>query len=319
MNDVLFELPGHSSPTPAGYHDFMQEIALGPESDDDSAVTAQQHHHELQHSPVMNPPAQHADETHHTMDDVDMEDLFMAADTAGAAIEVDASLPHLPQQLPTAAKLPSVNQIDSAQRESPESDSTHQSTSSSVQVRRAGEKRKARRQSPPSQAGVATSPAVTQARHGRPTRKRRSEDVSSAAEADAPQPTNVVTAPETAHRRPAKRQKKAAQSLSANKTVVAKATPASKRAPKRAAKPASAFPGLTQLEIAQAKADGIVWVRIGSYEAWPAQVGATLSGQLYSHWHSVCILQRDWISAPSLGLPMCGLTSTALHGVNAWV
>ena len=137
--------------------------------------------------------------------------------------------------------------------------------------------------------------------------------MSSAAEADAPQPTNVVTAPETAHRRPAKRQK-VAQSLSADKTGVAKATSARKRAPKRAAKPASSFPVLSQDEIAQAKADGMVWARIGSYEAWPAQVGAILPCQVYSHWHSVCILQRDWVSAPSLGLPKCEL----LKHCSAW-
>ena len=245
------------------------------ESDTDSLVTAQQ---QQQMPPIMAPAAPSANDTPENMDDVNINDLFMEADTLAAATGGDIIDAGLPQQVPTAASLPVLDQTGNAQldirRHSPSPDPIHQSASSSVQARRAGEKRKSRRESPPAQADVPNvSPALSQTRHGRPVRKRRSEGESSAAQPDAA-PTAHPTLPETACLRPAKRQK-VAQSSSANKARVPDATPARKRVVKYAARPASSSPELSQQEIAQAKADGMVWARIGSYEAWPAQVGAT--------------------------------------------
>ena len=189
-------------------------------------------------------------------------------------------MPHLPQQVPTPASLRVLDQTGSAQldirRHSPSPDPIHQTHT---------------RESPPPQAGVSIiSPALSQTRHGRPTRKRRSEDVSSPGQPNTA-PTLTASVTETARLRPAKRQKPT--STNANQKRVPDATLARKRAAKRAARPASSFPELSQVEIAQAKADGMVWARIGSYDAWPAQVGATIPALVYIYQHFLCILQHD--------------------------
>ena len=281
VDDMHFEPPGPSSPPPPEYHDFLQGIVLGLQSDTDSLVTAQQslEHQQQQVPPIMAPADPSASETSESFDDVNIEDLFMEADTLVAATQGDIIAASLPQQVPTAASLAALDQTGSAQLDVRHQSSTpdsihHQSAPSSVQVRRAGEKRKSRRASPLARADVPSiSPALSQTRHGWPARKRRSEDESSAAQPNAA-PTAHPTLPETARLRPAKRQK-VAQSSSANKARVPDATPARKRVVKRAARPPSSFPELSQQEIAQARADGMVWARLGSYEAWPAQVGPT--------------------------------------------
>ena len=232
----------------------------------------------------MGPATQHANETHENIDDVDIDGLFMEADRLGAATDGDASLLHVLQQQPTAAASASLDQTGSAQldirRQSPTPDPSHQTSSSSAQARRAGQKRKGRHESPPSQAGAPSiSPALSQTTHSRPAKKHRGEDVSSAGQPEAA-PRGTPDVPEATHLRPVRKQK-AAQSSGAQKRRGADATPARQRAAKRAAKTASPFPELSPDEIAQAKADGIVWARIGNYESWPAQVSAIHSCPIY--------------------------------------
>ena len=282
FDDLFFEpLSGPSSPPSADYHDFVQGFVLSPVSD--SLVTAQQPIEQQQHPspPNMAPAAPPASDVHQKMDEVNIGDLFMEADTLGADTPGHAGLPHLPQQVPTAASLPVLDQTGSTQldirRHSPSPDPIHQTHT---------------RESPPPQAGVSIiSPALSQTiGMGRPTRKRRSEDVSMVSQPTTG-PTLTPSGTETARLRPAKRRK--ATSTDANQKKVPAVTPARKRAAKRAARPASPFPELSQVEIAQAKADGMVWAKIGSYDAWPAQVGATIPALVYTYQHCLCILQHD--------------------------
>ena len=224
---------------------------LGPVSDTDSLVTAQLSLDQQQHPmpPTMAPAAQFVSNTSLNMDEINIDDLIMEADALGADTKGDASLPHLPQQVPVAASLPALDQTGSAQldtrRQSPTPDSIHQNASSSVLARRAGEKRKSRRESTPPRAGVSNiSPALSQTRHGRPAKKRRNEDVSSADQPNTA-PTAHPTVPDAARLRPAKRQK-VAQSSSTNRKKVADATPVRKHVVKRAARPASPAPELSQ-------------------------------------------------------------------------
>ena len=233
----------------------------------------------------MAPAAQFVSNTCLNMDEVDiddLDDLCMEADALGADTKGDASLPHLPQQVPTATSLPVLEQTGSVQldirRHSPTPDSIHQNTSSSVQARRAGEKRKVRRESPSSQAGVSDiSPALSQTRHGRPARKRRmchrlfSQRL-------PPASTQLFL---TLLASDLQRGRSWPSPQAPARKKVADATPARKHVVKHAARPALPVPELSQNEIAQAKADGIVWARIGSYEAWPAQVGPTLPAPVY--------------------------------------